>query len=116
MRHRPQYARTKSPLEDLLLDLCQDHGIPLPEVNVWVQGFEVDALWRKERVIVEVDGGQAHATPARMERDRARDLALRAAGFLVLRYTWWQVTAQPEEVARDIRGALDVGRGHAASA
>ena len=28
--HRPQYARTLSPLEDRFLDLCQSHGIPLP--------------------------------------------------------------------------------------
>jgi len=109
--HRPQYARTSSQLEDRLLHLCETHGIPLPEVNMEVAGFRVDALWREQRVIAEVDGRRAHGTPDRMERDRGRDLALRAAGYLVVRYTWRQVTAEPELVAADLRAALI--RGHA---
>jgi hypothetical protein len=108
-RHRPQYAGTASQLEDRLLDLCESHAIPLPEVNVRVAGFTVDALWREPRVIAEVDGRGAHDTAARMERDRGRDLALRVAGYFVVRYTWRQVTAEPERVAADLRAALARG-------
>jgi very-short-patch-repair endonuclease len=32
--------------------------------------YTVDARWRTERVIVEVDGGDGHASYARMQRDR----------------------------------------------
>jgi hypothetical protein len=32
--HRPEYARTKSDLEVLFLDLCRRHRLPFPEVNV----------------------------------------------------------------------------------
>jgi very-short-patch-repair endonuclease len=104
--HRPEYARTLSPLEDLLLDVCRRHRIPFPEVNVNVRGYRVDALWRTERVVVEADGGDGHGTRAQMERDRERDLALRGAGYLVLRYTWRQVKTRPTAVAADIRRAL----------
>jgi very-short-patch-repair endonuclease len=104
--HRPQYARTLSPLEDLLLDLCRRHRLPLPEVNVTVCGYKVDALWRDERVIVELDGKSAHDTRGQGERDRDRDLVLRAAGYCVLRYTWRQVTSEHRAVAADIRRAL----------
>jgi hypothetical protein len=105
-RHRPQYARTLSPLEDRLLDLCRSHGIPLPEVNVTVAGFKVDALWRNQRVIVEVDGHAAHDSGTAMERDRDRDLGLRAAGYDVLRYTWRQVVQRSDDVAADLSSAL----------
>ena len=77
--HRPEYARTLSPLEDLLLDLCRRHRIPFPEVNVKVRSYMVDALWRQQRVVVEVDGVPTHGTDAQRERDHHRDLVLRAS-------------------------------------
>jgi very-short-patch-repair endonuclease len=57
-------------------------------------------------VIVEVDGGEGHGTLAQTRRDRERDLRLRAAGFVVLRYSGLQVTGDRPAVAADIRRAL----------
>jgi hypothetical protein len=104
--HTPRLARTLSALEERFLALCEDHGIPLPEVNATVAGLMVDALWRGQRLVVELDGARAHATPAAMQRDRDRDLALRTAGYEVRRYTWVQVTEQPDAVANDVRRPL----------
>ena len=45
--------------------------------------------------------------PARScERDHQRDLELRAAGYIVLRYTWRQLTDTPAAVAADLRRYL----------
>jgi hypothetical protein len=77
--HRPEYARTRSELENLFLDLCRRHRLPLPEVNVRIGPHTVDALWRGKRAVVELDGVDGHSSYARMQRDRGRDLDLRRA-------------------------------------
>jgi hypothetical protein len=105
-RHMPQLARTLSPSEIDLLLLCERYGIPLPEVNEWVLGFKVDAVWPLERVVVEIDGADAHDLPAQRHRDRHRELILRQHGFVVLRYTDYQLKTQTRAIADDIRAAL----------
>jgi hypothetical protein len=105
-RHLPQLAYTRSRLERLFLALCEAEGITVPEVNAKVGRMTVDALWRAERVIVELDGYGGHASKAQIERDRRRELRLRALGFIVLRYTWEQVVNEPHLVATDLRTEL----------
>ena len=107
-RHQPELAHTRSALEERFLGLCENARITLPEVNVTVCGLMVDGLWRRERLIVELDGHAAHGSRERIERDRRRELTLRAAGFTILRYTWQQVTGEPELVSRDLRHALEI--------
>ena len=102
----PELARTYSVLEERFLALCERSGIEMPEVNVSIEGMLVDAVWRRQRVAVELDGYQAHGSRAAIERDRTREMALRAAGFSVLRYTWQQVTEEPEQVVADLRAAV----------
>jgi very-short-patch-repair endonuclease len=105
--HRPEYARTRSPLEDAFLDLCRTHRLPFPEVNVAIGPYTVDALWREARLVVEVDGGDGHSSYAQMQSDRDRELYLRRRGHAVLRYSWRQVTTQEAAVAADVRQALN---------
>jgi hypothetical protein len=104
--HLPQLARTRSEFERAFLPLCERGAIPLPEVNVVVNGILVDAVWRAARVVVELDGLQGHRSRAQIERDRMNDLRLRAAGYTVLRYTWEQLTKEPELVLSDLKLAL----------
>ena len=49
-------------------------GLPIPEPNAVVEGFKVDALWRVERLVVELDGHATHANPVANEEDRRREL------------------------------------------
>jgi very-short-patch-repair endonuclease len=81
-------ALTRSEAEERLLELVRGAGLPAPVTNVRVGGYEVDALWRDRRLIVEVDGFAFHSTRAAFERDRRRDADLQALGYRVLRLTW----------------------------
>ncbi|GAA4286704.1 hypothetical protein GCM10022262_10630 [Georgenia daeguensis] len=60
-------------------------------------------LFRKERLIVEVDGRRAHQD---FEADRARLNALTVAGYTVLRFTWRQLVHEPGSVLEQIRAML----------
>lgn len=53
-RHQPRLAYTKSELELMLVELCEDEELPIPEINVKVAGWEVDALWRDARLAAEL--------------------------------------------------------------
>jgi very-short-patch-repair endonuclease len=106
-RHEPRLARTRSDLERMFLGLCEKARLPLPEVNAKVGRMTVDALWRSERVVVEIDGHDGHRTRAQMDRDRRRELRLRREGFLVVRYTHSQLENEPDVVAEDLRRLLN---------
>jgi very-short-patch-repair endonuclease len=110
-RHQPRLARTRSRLERRFLELCEAARIPLPEVNVKIAGMTVDAVWKEAGVVVELDGTRGHRTKAQIERDRGRELQLRAAGLPVVnRYTEEQVVFDAEAVARDLALALTRSR------
>jgi very-short-patch-repair endonuclease len=107
-RHDPRLGRTKSAMERKLLEICETSDIPLPEVNQVIGLQTVDVVWWGQKVVVELDGGQGHSSRAQMNRDRQRDLALRALGFTVIRYTWYQLFQQPELVIADLVLALHI--------
>jgi hypothetical protein len=48
----------------------------------------VDLLFEQERVVIEIDGLRAHSGREAFVRDRRRQNALVACGYLVLRFTW----------------------------
>jgi very-short-patch-repair endonuclease len=97
---------TRSELEARFLALVRLRRLPRPEVNARVDRFVVDFLWRRERLIVEVDGWESHGTRSAFEEDRARDARLRLLGFNVLRFTWRQLEEDSPAVARAIRALL----------
>jgi very-short-patch-repair endonuclease len=104
--HRPELAFTRSELERRMILLAERHGLPIPRCNVMLHGWLVDAVWSEQRVVVELDGINGHRTAAQLRRDDQRDLELRLNGYVVLRYTWEQVTQTPELVAADLGRAL----------
>jgi very-short-patch-repair endonuclease len=87
-------AVSRSRTEKRLLRGLRDARLPLPETNVPFGRFEADFLWRRERLVVEVDGYTFHRGPAAFKRDREKDLAFRGAGLDVLRFTGDHVEQQ----------------------
>ena len=96
----------RSVAERRFLALVKKARLPKPEVNVTVEGCEVDFLWRSQRLIVEIDGRAYHSTNDRFENDRRRDRALIAAGYRVIRITWRQLMDEPMLVAVQVAQAL----------
>lgn len=94
---------TRSPLEDAFLRLLRDRGLPLPATNAHVEGYEVDAVWRTQRIAVELDGWRDHGTRRAFEEDRERDATLAAVGWRVVRFTRHQLTQGPDRVTQTLR-------------
>lgn len=65
-----------------------------------------DVLFPAARVIVEIDGWAAHGTREAFQRDRSRQNQLVAAGYLVLRFTWADLTERPAYVVATLRRVL----------
>jgi very-short-patch-repair endonuclease len=91
-------ALTRSEAEERFLALIRKSQLAPPESNVRVGDYEVDFLWRRERLVVEVDGFAFHSSQRKFESDRRRDAWLTAHGVTVLRVTWRQVAREPEAV------------------
>jgi very-short-patch-repair endonuclease len=99
-------TRTKSDLEELFIRFADAAGLPRPETNASVEGLEVDCVWRKQRVIVEVDSWEIHRTRAAFERDRERSRILQAAGWRCVPVTYRQLRYTSGAVASDVRRLL----------
>ncbi len=103
---RAAVAVTRSALEARFLSVCRRAGLPRPLVNVRIAGFEVDAVWPAERLVVELDGYAYHRTRTAFERDRARDAALQIAGYRVARVTYRMLESDPAAVVDLVRSLL----------
>jgi very-short-patch-repair endonuclease len=97
---------TRSEAERRFLALVRRARLPPPEVNVRIGPYEVDFLWRRHRLLVEVDGYAFHSSRAAFERDRRRDAELMADGFKVLRITWRRIVDEPEALVACLAQAL----------
>jgi len=97
---------TRSPLEDRLLPLLDAHRLPRPATNAYVEGYEGDAVWRRERLVVELDGWDAHKTRRAFQHDRTKANALANAGWTVLRFTHDDLVRRPEVVVAVVRTQL----------
>jgi hypothetical protein len=105
---------TRSDLEELFLPLLDRFGLPRPHLNARLQvggeWIEVDCIWRKRRLAVELDSRSAHETRSAFEADRDRDRRLQTAGWRVVRITWRQLHDEPERIASDLRRLINYKR------
>jgi very-short-patch-repair endonuclease len=68
--------------------------------------FRIDYAYPESRVAVELYGYAWHHSPEQLARDQARHRQLQLEGWTVLVFTWPDVIRRPEQVARDVRQAL----------
>jgi very-short-patch-repair endonuclease len=93
---------TKTELEHLFVDFCEQFALPLPKFNVIVEGYEVDAAWIDRKLIVELDSWRWHSGREAFEADRERDAALQLADYRVIRVTWRRLTRDAPRLAREL--------------
>ena len=71
---------------------------------------EVDFAYPEIKLVIEVDGFDAHGTPRAMAKDFVRQNGLGPYKWHVRRFTWRQVTDEPDVVAAAIKVSLDALR------
>jgi len=113
LRNAAEVGRTvtRSDLEVAFLVFLDAHGLPRPRTNHRIEltsGDEprVDAAWPHHRLIAELDSYGIHTTRRNFEEDRARDRALTAAGWRVVRITWRQLHDDATSLAAQLRRLL----------
>jgi len=68
--------------------------------------IRLDRAWPHVKVAVELDGARHHTSPEDRRRDLARDTALAAEGWVVLRFTYADVRRDPERVRRQVLAVI----------
>jgi very-short-patch-repair endonuclease len=94
-------------LEQRMHELLEEHALPPAEFHATVCGYEVDFLVTGTRIVLECDGWESHGLDRdQFEFDRLRDSELTAAGYVVVHFTWRQITSGARHVARRIEENL----------
>jgi very-short-patch-repair endonuclease len=101
---------TDSQLEALFARLLAESSMACFEMHRRIRAgsrfFVVDFCHVDARVVIELDGFAFHGDEVAFQRDRQRDAALIADGWIVLRFTWRDIVDQPHVVLDQIRRTL----------
>jgi very-short-patch-repair endonuclease len=97
-------------LEPRMARLLKAHGLPPAvfqhPVKLGGRRYRIDFAYPDQRIAIEVDGEEGHASKRQRQHDLTRQNDLVEAGWTVLRFTWDDVVLRPHVVARRIRWAL----------
>lgn len=104
-----------SPGEDKLHQILHRAGIVGWQANATVRDelgviARPDVLFPHCKLIVEFDGRAFHGD-SRFQADRDRDNLLVSLGYIILRFTWQDVTQRPHYVASQIQQVLEIRAG-----
>jgi hypothetical protein len=101
---------TREELEARFAAVLADTDLPRPQRNIDLAAggriFEVDCLWREQRLAVELDGRATHGTDRAFEGDREKDRLLLVDGWRMVRITWRQLRDDAPAVVADLRRLL----------
>jgi very-short-patch-repair endonuclease len=70
--------------------------------------FYVDIIFRKLKLVIEIDGRLYHTGAEVFETDRWRQNLLVLNGWLVLRFAWAMIEEHPEKVIAMVREAIEM--------
>jgi hypothetical protein len=98
---------TRSAFEDDFLAFVARYGLPTPQINVHVNGREVDAYFPEHNLIVELDGWDYHKDREAFESDRERDAENLRHGLKTLRITKERMTQTPDREAARLQEILE---------
>jgi very-short-patch-repair endonuclease len=98
-----------SDLEIQFLEFLADRRLPLPQLNqsihlngVWIRP---DCMWRRQKVLAEVDSKKHHDNWSQHQSDMARHTALAALGWVTVHVTA-RALAEGRALERDLRALL----------
>jgi very-short-patch-repair endonuclease len=97
---------TRSDIEKRFLEVVREAGLPMPSMNCFVGGYEIDAWWESARFGVELDIYETHGSRLSFEEDRERDDELLLAGIETTRVTGPRLAREPEAVVESVRRHL----------
>jgi hypothetical protein len=102
---------TRSMMQDAFQTKVIDAtGLPQPLTDTVVEGFEVDVAWPDGRLVVELDGWDAHRGRLAFAVDRERDATLAERGWLVVRITSERLRDGPVREGERLRRILEARR------
>ncbi len=104
--YKPETAVLRSGLEKRFRDLVLAAGLPRPQTNVVVEGYELDAYWEAEGFAVELDVFATHGSPTSFEEDRKRADDLLLAGIELIRLTDIRLDREPRETVARVAAHL----------
>lgn len=105
--YRPEPAMVRSDFERRFRDLVIAAGLPTPQTNVVVAGYELDVYWEAEGFAVELDTFGTHGSRLSFERDPERDDDLLLAGIELIRVTDVRLERAPRETIARVAEHLE---------
>jgi very-short-patch-repair endonuclease len=97
---------TRSEFEEAFRRFCRRFGLPKAVTLATLHGYEVDALFVAQRLVVELDGWEFHADQVAFVSDRDRDADLLDFGYETVRITWDRLHETPEREAARFKRIL----------
>lgn len=99
-------ALTDTGLERAFLAIVRTARLPLPETQIYLNGYRVDFYWPNLGLVVETDGWRHHRTSGEQSTDRRRDQAHMTAGLTTVRFGEDQVRYEPAYVRRTLAAVI----------
>jgi very-short-patch-repair endonuclease len=105
--YKPEEAMARSDLERRFRALVLAAGLPMPQTNVVVAGYELDCYWEEEGFAVELDTFGTHGSRLSFERDPERDDDLLLAGIELIRVSDVRLEREPRETIARVAAHLE---------